>query len=177
MSSLQETAKETQTKDTIQTEGEKVTVEDNITQPSSTAQEEVTTAETQDLSHLPENVRILKEAFPDIDVEVIETILQIQGNSVDSAFELLLGMSDPNYKPTPPTVQEEVTPPMPPRPDSFISETRRSNSGEINAPYASWEGQQQQPVGPVSVEEQLRLDEEFAKKLAMEEESRNERRK
>lgn len=170
MSSLQETAKETQTKDTIQTEGEKVTVEDNITQPSSTAQEEVTTAETQDLSHLPENVRILKEAFPDTDIEVIEAILEIQGNSVDSAFEVLLGMSDPNYKstPIPPPQEEETTPPMPPRPTSFT---------ENSATYSYWERQQQQQSRPISVEEQLRMDEEYAKKLAMEDEARSERRK
>ena len=123
----------------------------------------------EDLSHLPENVRILKEAFPDIDVEVIEAILQTQGNSIDGAFESLLGMSDPNYQPSPPTIPEEntllqgqtqqTTPPMPPRP-SFTEE----------------EAPRQQP-GPISVEEQLRMDEEFAKRLLMEDEQRLEQRK
>lgn len=134
---------------------------------------------TEDLSHLPENVRILKEAFPDIDVDVIEAILQIQGNSVDNAFEVLLGMSDPSYMPTPsppPSQREEqhsaeLTPPMPPRP----SEDRTNSSNDVGqAPYAYYERQTQS--APNSVEEQLRLDEEFAKKLALDDEMRNERR-
>lgn len=140
---------------------------------------------TEDLSHLPENVRILKEAFPDIDVDVIETILQMQGNSVDSAFEVLLGMSDPSYisppSPPPPTQQQqqrderpsaETTPPMPPRPSGDRTNSS-DNSG--HAPYAYFE-RQTQPA-PTTVEEQLRMDEEFAKKLALEDEMRNERRK
>lgn len=140
---------------------------------------------TEDLSHLPENVRILKEAFPDIDVDVIETILQMQGNSVDSAFEVLLGMSDPSYvsPPSPPPPQQqqqqrdeqpsaETTPPMPPRPSADRT-SLIDNSG--HAPYAYFE-RQTQPA-PTTVEEQLRMDEEFAKKLALEDEMRNERRK
>lgn len=89
-------------------------------------------------TQLPEKVRILKEAFPETDVDIIEAILQATGDNVEGAFEALLGMSDPNYTQPP---QEEAPPPMPPRPNS-------------------------------SVEDQMRLDEEFAKKLAMEDEVR-----
>ncbi|CAO3699347.1 unnamed protein product [Rhizopus stolonifer] len=94
---------------------------------------------------LPDNVRILKEAFPDIDTDVIEAILQSQNDNVDRSFELLLGMSDPQYQPTPP--------PMPPRPQTD------------NAPYAYW----QQHEG-TTADDQFHRDEEYAKQLALEDE-------
>ncbi|KAG2199693.1 hypothetical protein INT47_012829 [Mucor saturninus] len=47
------------------------------------------------------DIKTLKDAFPDLDLDVIETILDSQGGNLDSAFEILLGMSDPTYKPTP----------------------------------------------------------------------------
>lgn len=52
-------------------------------------------------TELSGDVKTLKDAFPDLDVEVIETILDSQGGNLDGAFEILLGMSDPSYKPTP----------------------------------------------------------------------------
>ncbi|KAK4512065.1 uncharacterized protein ATC70_013308 [Mucor velutinosus] len=118
--------------------------------------------------NLPENIRILKEAFPDTDVEVIEAVLQSQNDHVESTFEILLGMSDPSYSAPPPApapapAAAEQAPPMPPRPQS------RQNSSD--APYAYWE-RQAQPE-PTSVEEQLRMDEELAKRLAMEDERRS----
>jgi hypothetical protein len=120
---------------------------------------------------LPENVRILKEAFPDTDVEVIEAVLQTQNDNLESTFEILLGMSDPNYSvPSVPAPEShpvaEEAPPMPPRPQS------RQNSSD--APYAYWE-RQAQPK-PTSVEEQLRMDEELAKRLAMEDERNSQQR-
>lgn len=152
--------------------------------PASLAPSAPPLAQQGDLSKLPENVRILKEAFPDIDIEVIEAILQVNNNQVENSFETLLGMSDPNYssttpQPTATTATEETAPPsMPPRPS-------RSASGNesANAPYSYYERQnsneqyQQQQQKPISVEEQMRLDEEFAKKLAMEDEMRSEQRK
>lgn len=45
------------------------------------------------------HIKTLKDAFPDLEVEVIETILDSQGGNLDAAFEVLLGMSDPTYKP------------------------------------------------------------------------------
>ncbi|KAI8636147.1 hypothetical protein BD408DRAFT_426614 [Parasitella parasitica] len=47
------------------------------------------------------HVKTLKDAFPDLDVDVIETILASQGGNLDAAFEVLLNMSDPTYKPEP----------------------------------------------------------------------------
>ena len=128
---------------------------------------------------LSEPLRTLKEAFPETDVEVIEAILATQGNSVERSFEALLGMSDPNYKPEePPRSQEQQeqqgfinvsddtpTPAMPPRPTSDRGAT-------TEAPYGYWQQPQpqQQPQEPRSVEEQMRMDEEFARQLALQDE-------
>lgn len=125
-----------------------------------------TTLETQNMSA---NVLILKEAFPDTDVDVIEAVLQAQSDNVESSFELLLGISDPNYNATP----VEVTPAMPPRPQQ--QQQRNESDGTGGAPYAYWENQVQPE--PKSVEEQMRMDEELAKKLALEDQRRTEQRK
>ncbi|KAF1356689.1 hypothetical protein BDV97DRAFT_307005 [Delphinella strobiligena] len=52
----------------------------------------------------------LIEAFPNTDVKIIKAVLMASGGKVEPAFNALLGMSDPNFKP------EEVAPPKPPRP-------------------------------------------------------------
>ena len=46
-------------------------------------------------------LKTLKDAFPDLDLDIIQTILASQDNRLDAAFEVLLGMSDPSYKPEP----------------------------------------------------------------------------
>lgn len=154
------------------------TVEEVVNDPTTTVSQETAQQPAQQSAQepveqvdLPENVRILKEAFPDTDAEVIEAVLQTQNDNVESTFEILLGMSDPSYSapsiPAPesqPIVEE--TPPMPPRPHS------RQNSND--APYAYWE-RQAQPE-PTTVEEQLRMDEELAKRLAMEDERNSQQR-
>ncbi|KAF7723406.1 hypothetical protein EC973_002050 [Apophysomyces ossiformis] len=112
------------------------------------------------LNELPGPVRTLKEAFPDIDVEVIEAILDSQRGQVEPAFEVLLGMSDPSYKPeaarqetntrsTATTIEDAPddddnipAPPMPPRPSQAA----------------------------LARDEQMRKDEEYAKQLALEDE-------
>lgn len=152
--------------------------EDLLEEPETAAVEQQTIPAVnaeQDYSKLPENVRILKEAFPDIDVEIIEVILQTQNDKLEPSFELLLGMSDPNYNSTPIPQPQEIIPPMPPRPSSEISTDVRSRTNTNNAPYTYWETQPQQ--APTTVEEQLRMDEEFAKKLALEDEMRANNRK
>jgi hypothetical protein len=131
-------------------------------------QTNTTTNTTVENQNLPENVGILKEAFPGTDVEVIEAVLQTQNGNVESSFELLLGISDPNYNATP----VEVTPPMPPRPQQ---QQQGESGGGGGAPYAYWE-REAQPE-PRSVEEQMRMDEELAKKLALEDQRRSEQRK
>lgn len=154
------------------------TVKEVVNEPTTIISQETSQQHAQQQSQkpveqvdLPENVRILKEAFPDTDVEVIEAVLQTQNDNVESTFEILLGMSDPSYSvssvPTPEShpVAEEA-PPMPPRPQS------RQNSND--APYAYWE-RQAQPE-PTTVEEQLRMDEELAKRLVMEDERNSQQR-
>ncbi|KAK4518555.1 uncharacterized protein ATC70_008774 [Mucor velutinosus] len=79
-----------------------------ITLPSSdnndnqTEQTTTTTTTTNDTTtELSGDIKTLKDAFPDLDIDVIETILASQGGNLDAAFEVLLGMSDPSYKPEP----------------------------------------------------------------------------
>ncbi|GAB7350876.1 hypothetical protein MBLNU459_g1395t1 [Dothideomycetes sp. NU459] len=52
----------------------------------------------------------LIEAFPSIDAKVVKAVLMASGGKVEPAFNALLGMSDPDFKP------EEAPPPRPPRP-------------------------------------------------------------
>jgi hypothetical protein len=171
----------TKVKITLQEQIDDIELEDPPSSPNTTTtaaivQEEQATAPpaTEDLSKLPENVHILKEAFPDIGIEVIEAILQVNNNTVENSFETLLSMSDPNYS-VAPTTEEPAPPIMPPRPKSAVI-SDNANSGGNAAPYSYYE-RHNSNEGPNSVEEQLRLDEEFAKKLAMEDEMRSEQRK
>lgn len=66
--------------------------------PTTTTTTDNNNTNTRELSG---DVKTLKDAFPDLDVDVIETILASQGGNLDAAFEVLLGMSDPSYKPEP----------------------------------------------------------------------------
>ena len=45
------------------------------------------------------NVATLKSAFPDIDSTVINAVLIASSNNLEKAFDGLLGMSDPSFKP------------------------------------------------------------------------------
>ncbi|CAO3627220.1 unnamed protein product [Cunninghamella echinulata] len=86
---------------------------------------------------LSPNVITLKEAFPDIDVEIIEVVLQNhQNNQQQRQQQQPIITSSQQYESSDPSA-----PPKPPRPGH-----------------------------PISPEEQLRLDEEFAKRLALEDE-------
>ncbi|KAL2025414.1 hypothetical protein VTO58DRAFT_103639 [Aureobasidium pullulans] len=62
------------------------------------------------LSPQSQNEKTLKEAFPTIDAKVIRAVLIASGGNVEPAFNALLAMSDPDFKP------EEAPPPRPPRP-------------------------------------------------------------
>lgn len=53
----------------------------------------------------------LIEAFPSIDTKVIKAVLMASGGQVEPAFNALLGMSDPDFRP-----EEAAPPPRPPRP-------------------------------------------------------------
>ncbi|KAI8095521.1 hypothetical protein BDF21DRAFT_406085 [Thamnidium elegans] len=61
--------------------------------------------DTPAVPELKSDIKTLKDAFPDLDLEVIETILDSQAGNLDATFEVLLSMSDPSYKPTPQEVE------------------------------------------------------------------------
>ncbi|KAI5274210.1 hypothetical protein E4T47_02689 [Aureobasidium subglaciale] len=65
---------------------------------------------TRPLSPQSQNEKTLKEAFPTIDPKVIKAVLIASNGNVEPAFNALLAMSDPDFKP------EEAPPPQPPRP-------------------------------------------------------------
>lgn len=55
-----------------------------------------------------QNLRVLKEAFPGTDSEVIEAVLEAQNNNLENAFESLLSISDPKAPSSTPAVQEQM---------------------------------------------------------------------
>lgn len=55
----------------------------------------------------------LIEAFPSIDAKVVKAVLMASGGKLEPAFNALLGMSDPDFKPEDAELQP---PPQPPRP-------------------------------------------------------------
>ncbi|GAA5978145.1 hypothetical protein JCM10908_004245 [Rhodotorula pacifica] len=64
--------------------------------------------EPQPLSATPRDPAVdqLHALFPDVDLEIIETVLAASGGSLDEATEQLLILSDPNYKPDPVELQQ-----------------------------------------------------------------------
>ncbi|KAK3725224.1 ubiquitin-binding protein cue5 [Vermiconidia calcicola] len=65
------------------------------------------------LSPQQQNENTLIEAFPSIDTKVVKAVLMASGGKVEPAFNALLGMSDPSFKPE---EQQAAAPPRPPRP-------------------------------------------------------------
>ncbi|KAF7729966.1 hypothetical protein EC973_003379 [Apophysomyces ossiformis] len=55
-----------------------------------------------------ESVRTLKEAFPDVDIQVIEAVLESQQGKMEPSFEILLGMSDPQTAETKHNMEEQL---------------------------------------------------------------------
>ncbi|ORX49152.1 hypothetical protein DM01DRAFT_1338341 [Hesseltinella vesiculosa] len=101
-----------------------------------------------DQTPLPPNIATLKEAFPAVDTDIITAILDSHDNHLERAFDDLLQLSDP-------TVQQERSPAPPPRP-------AMAQDG-LDAPPMP-------PRPPLSAEEQMRMDEDFARQLALEDE-------
>ncbi|KAI8068093.1 hypothetical protein BC940DRAFT_333299 [Gongronella butleri] len=59
------------------------------------------TNETNEENDEDPGVRTLRDAFPTLDVDIIQAILATHGGNVEQAFDSLLSMSDPNYQPAP----------------------------------------------------------------------------
>lgn len=70
----------------------------------------------------------LIEAFPSIDTKVVKAVLMASGGKVEPAFNALLGMTDPDFKP------EEAAPPQPPRPSQ--RQQQPQNQLEADEMYA-----------------------------------------
>lgn len=68
----------------------------------------------------------LIEAFPSIDAKVVKAVLMASGGKVEPAFNALLGMTDPDFKP------EEAAPPQPPRPTQR-QEPRQQPKSQLEA--------------------------------------------
>ncbi|GAA5874942.1 hypothetical protein JCM3774_000455 [Rhodotorula dairenensis] len=64
--------------------------------------------EPQPLAATPRDPKVdqLHALFPDVDLEIVETVLAASGGSLDEATEQLLILSDPNYKPDPVELQQ-----------------------------------------------------------------------
>lgn len=72
----------------------------------------------------------LIEAFPSIDTKVVKAVLIASGGKVEPAFNALLGMSDPDFRPD----EAAAAPPQPPRP---VQQQRRpQNQLEADELYA-----------------------------------------
>jgi hypothetical protein len=99
--------------------------ETNITEPTLSTNEPTLTGP----------IKTLKDAFSDLDLEIIETIYETQGHNLDSAFEVLLNMSDPEYKPDPSSHFDQV------RQDE---EYARQLARDAQQQYQSQQRQQQQ---------------------------------
>lgn len=72
----------------------------------------------------------LIEAFPSIDAKVVKAVLMASGGKVEPAFNALLGMTDPDFKP------EEAAPPQPPRPAHRQQQRQPQNQLEADEMYA-----------------------------------------
>lgn len=69
----------------------------------------------------------LIEAFPSIDAKVVKAVLAASGGKVEPAFNALLGMTDPDFKP------EEAAPPQPPRPQQRQQPQSQLEADELYA--------------------------------------------
>ncbi|KAI8072947.1 hypothetical protein BC940DRAFT_292000 [Gongronella butleri] len=109
--------------------------------------------ETKVSVELPPGVVTLKEAFPTIDVDVVTAVLDSHQGNVEAAFDELLQLTDPAYQ------ASQVPPAAPPRPAQTAPADDNADTPAMPPRPA-----------PLSPEEQMRLDEEFARQLALEDE-------
>jgi hypothetical protein len=101
----------TQIQDAIHDSGEQKNATDQSSPPVAPSEAAAPTevsvtanaSEPQPLSATPRDPAVdqLHALFPDVDLEIIETVLAASGGSLDEATEQLLILSDPTYKPDP----------------------------------------------------------------------------
>ena len=88
----------------------------------------------------------LIEAFPSIDTKVVKAVLMASGGKVEPAFNALLGMSDPDFKPEEATPAATAPPRQPPRP----AQRQPMSQLEADEAYARQLAQQYNSQGPRS---------------------------
>ncbi|KAG0229255.1 hypothetical protein B0O80DRAFT_432891 [Mortierella sp. GBAus27b] len=131
-----------------------------------------TSAPTTPASEREAKLAILTEAFPTVEKEVCEFVLESHRGNVEASINALLEISDPEFRPEPPqqapptaTAPTSVPPALPARqnPDTLAQGVTNMDLGQ-NHP--------QTEIDPILLaststsEQQLRSDEDFARTLA-----------
>ncbi|KAI8093713.1 uncharacterized protein BX664DRAFT_330386 [Halteromyces radiatus] len=80
-------------------------------------------------------INTLQEAFPSVELQVIEAIFESQHNNLDATFDILLGMSDPSYKSSAPTITND---------DDRLAQEQQEKDDELLARQLAQEYDQQQ---------------------------------
>ncbi|KAF9102389.1 hypothetical protein BGX27_011022 [Mortierella sp. AM989] len=141
-----------------------------------------TQAPTAPASEREVKLAILTEAFPTVEKEVCEFVLESHRGDVEASINALLEISDPEFQPEPQQQQQPqqvpsapaTSPPALPRrqePDDLTQDVANMNLGQ-NQPRAEID-----PILLASTstsEQQLRADEDFARTLAAMDEYREE---
>ncbi|KAL0072867.1 hypothetical protein F4703DRAFT_1954022 [Phycomyces blakesleeanus] len=95
--------------------------ETQATQSPTTSQQSPESQEQDDSSP------VAPKAFPSVEVDVIEAILESQGGQLEAAFEALLAISDPNYRPEPTNnIPPQPAPAPHPAPHPPVQQTQPS---------------------------------------------------
>ncbi|KAF9953735.1 ubiquitin-binding protein cue5 [Mortierella alpina] len=152
----------------------------SATTAPSTAAPDVTTTQTQSApaSEREAKLAILTEAFPTVDREVCEFVLESHRGNVEASINALLEISDPEFQPEPQHVAPAPAPAAPvraPSSDTPPALPRRQEQDGLEQGVANLnlnQNQTRQEIDPILLaststpEQQLRADEDFARTLA-----------
>ncbi|KAF9285199.1 ubiquitin-binding protein cue5 [Mortierella alpina] len=152
----------------------------SATAPPSTAAPNVTTtqAPTAPASEREAKLAILTEAFPTVDREVCEFVLESHRGNVEASINALLEISDPEFQPEPQPVAPppvRAAPVRAPSSDAPPALPRRQEQDGLEQGVANMnlnQNQTRQEIDPILLaststpEQQLRADEDFARTLA-----------
>ncbi|KAG0208149.1 hypothetical protein BGX28_000764 [Mortierella sp. GBA30] len=144
------------------------------TPPAADTTTQVPTAPT---SEREAKLAILTEAFPTVEKEVCEFVLESHRGDVEASINALLEISDPEFHPEPEPAQPpaRVTPVSIPASDAPPALPRRQEQDNLTQGVENMSLSQNQPrqeIDPILLaststpEQQLRADEDFARTLA-----------
>ncbi|KAG0257986.1 hypothetical protein BG011_003603 [Mortierella polycephala] len=155
------------------------------TTPATTPAQVQPAAITTPASEREAKLAILTEAFPTVEKEVCEFVLESHRGNVEASINALLEISDPEFHPEPepqpqPQVQSAPTPTPNPAGAPALANAppalpRRQDGGGLTQGVANMNLGQNQPGGDIdpillastsTSEQQLRADEDFARTLA-----------